>query len=290
MAVLLIGGTGKTGLHLAKKLGDANIPFLLTSRKGEAGAPAGIPATEFDWLRKDTYDTPFQYTFPDNEKIKAIYLIAPDGTGEPAEFLNPFIDLARQKHGVNRFVLLTGTIYGKGDPDVGKVWQHLDDIGTEYSVLRATWFMDNFAQWEHLNTIRKESKIYTSCGDGKTPFISTADIAAVAFRCLTDAGAPLNDIFVFGAELLTHDDVAEKLSEALGRKITHVRLTEEETLKRYQSLGMSEADAKFMTWLETNTAAGAEERMDDAVERITGRLPMTFDTWAEANKKCWESD
>ncbi|KAJ7215186.1 hypothetical protein C8J57DRAFT_1396959 [Mycena rebaudengoi] len=288
MAILLTGGTGKTGLRLARLLGDASIPFLLASRKGQAGAPPGTTTVKFDWFRKDTYDTPFQHTFPNNEKIEAVYLIAPEGTEEPADFVNPFIDLALQKYGVKRFVLLTGTIYEKGGPDVGKVWQHLDDIKAEYSLLRATWFMDNFSEWEHLYTIQSESKIYTCCGDGKTPFISTADIAAVAFHCLTHDQAPSNEIFVFGPELLTHDDVAAKLSKALGRTITHVRLTEEETVKRYQDLGMSESAAQFMTWLETSTAAGAEERMDDAVERITGRPPATFDAWAEENKKLWD--
>ena len=47
MAILLTGGTGKTSTHLAKLLQDANIPFLLTSRKGQAGVPSGMEAVKF---------------------------------------------------------------------------------------------------------------------------------------------------------------------------------------------------------------------------------------------------
>jgi len=47
MAILLTGGTGKTSTRLAKILQDANIPFLLTSRKGQAGAPSGMEAVKF---------------------------------------------------------------------------------------------------------------------------------------------------------------------------------------------------------------------------------------------------
>jgi hypothetical protein len=47
MAILLTGGTGKTSSRLAKLLQDAKIPFLLTSRKGQAGAPSGMEAVKF---------------------------------------------------------------------------------------------------------------------------------------------------------------------------------------------------------------------------------------------------
>lgn len=55
--------------------------------------------------------------------------------------MTAFIDHAFKKHGVKRFVLLGGSSVEKGGRLVGKVWQHLVDIGAEYCVLRATWFM-----------------------------------------------------------------------------------------------------------------------------------------------------
>ena len=57
-------------------------------------------------------------------------------------------------------------------------------------------------------SIEKEGKIYTSCEDGKIPFISAGDIAAVAYRSLVDEKAP-NDLYrILGPELLTYDEVS----------------------------------------------------------------------------------
>jgi uncharacterized protein YbjT (DUF2867 family) len=52
-----------------------------------------------------------------------------------------FVDIAI-KHGVKRVVMLTGSETERnGGIYSGSVWQHLEDSGVEYCVLRATWFM-----------------------------------------------------------------------------------------------------------------------------------------------------
>ena len=68
-------------------------------------------------------------------------------------------------------------------------------------------YAENFSTRHHLMTIQKEGKIYSACGDGKAAFISTTDIAAVAFRALTDEKTHNTDYAIGGAELLTHDEV-----------------------------------------------------------------------------------
>lgn len=143
MAVLLTGGTGKTSVRLARLLQDANIPFLLASRRAEDTAPSGMPAVKFDWLDSSTFKNPFQYKFPDAEGFRAIYLVGPI-LDDPATPMNAFIDYAVKEHGVKRFVLLGGSPDEIGGPHLGKVWQHLVELGVEYCVLRATWFMGTF--------------------------------------------------------------------------------------------------------------------------------------------------
>lgn len=140
MAILLTGGTGKTSTHLANFLQDAKIPFLLASRKGEAGAPSGMHAVKFDWLDSSTYDSPFQHASLNGESISAIYLISP-GVPDPVPSMTAFIDVAVKKYGVKRFVLLGGSTSEQDGLHVGKVWQHLVDLGVGYCVLRPTWFM-----------------------------------------------------------------------------------------------------------------------------------------------------
>ena len=102
-----------------------------------------MQAVKFDWLDSSTYDNPFDHKFPNGESISAIYLIAPEAA-DPVSPMVAFVDLAVKKHSVKRFVLLSGSSVEKGGYYVGKLWQHLDKIGVEYCVLRATWFMGVF--------------------------------------------------------------------------------------------------------------------------------------------------
>ena len=142
MAIFLTGGTGNTANPLAHLLQDANIPFLIGSRRGAAAAPAGMVATKFDWLDPSTFPNPFQYNFPGGQRISAIYLVLP-GIIDPGP-ANTFIDYAFKTHHVKRFVLLAGATVQPGGPAYGQIWQHLLDLGVEYCVLRPTWFMGTY--------------------------------------------------------------------------------------------------------------------------------------------------
>lgn len=141
MAIILTGGTGKTALPLARFLQDAKIKFLLASRRGEAAAPSGVEATKFDWNDPSTFENPFQHEALEGESISAIYLVSPESPLDPTSVMTTFIDIAVNKYGVKRFVLLGGSSTEIGGPHVGKVWQHLVEIGVDCCVLRPTWFM-----------------------------------------------------------------------------------------------------------------------------------------------------
>jgi festuclavine dehydrogenase len=67
--------------------------------------------------------------------------------------------------------------------------------------------VENFSEWMHLDTIRNEGKIYTACGNGRTAFVSSKDIAEVVIRCLIDEKHHPEKVNVVGPELLTYDQV-----------------------------------------------------------------------------------
>ena len=144
MAIILTGGAGNTALNIARSLQEAKIKFLLASRRGQSAAPSGMHATKFDWLDPSTFDNPFQHKALDGESVSAVYLVWPETLPEPGPPMTAFIDRAVNKYGVKRFVLLGGTGVEMGGVYVGKVWQHLVEIGTEFCVLLPTWFMGVF--------------------------------------------------------------------------------------------------------------------------------------------------
>ena len=144
MAILLTGGTGKTSTRIAKFLQDANVPYVIASRKATTSVD-GAPAVKFDWLDSSTFSNPFTHKFPNGEVISTVYLLAPPSTSDPVSVMNEFVDLAHQQYGVKRFVLMAGGGTEPGGYHVGKVWQHLLDLKVEYCVLRPTWFMGTWA-------------------------------------------------------------------------------------------------------------------------------------------------
>ncbi|KFZ00293.1 hypothetical protein V500_01106 [Pseudogymnoascus sp. VKM F-4518 (FW-2643)] len=288
MRVLLTGGTGKTSVRLARFLQNENIPFLLASRRGLSAAPSGMPAVKFDWLDQSTWKEPFQYRFAEGGTISAIYLMEPL-VAEPWKPMNEFIDYARTEYGVGRFVLVAGSSAEPSQPGMGMVWQHFLDTGVDYCVLRPSWFMENLSDEVLSTVIRDQSKIYTACGEGKIPFVSAIDIAAVAFRAITDPQSHNCDHRVLGPALLTYDEVAEKLSAVLGRPIEHVKLSEAQRYEGLVSVGVSDYYAQFLTNLEIAASTGFETRMNAAVEKVTGRPPRTLDLFAHENRGAWQS-
>lgn len=82
--------------------------------------------------------------------------------------------------------------------------------------------------------------------------------------------------------------IAAKLSSGLGREVVHVKLTEEQRTQKFLKFGMPEHYANFLTFLEASAARGEEERMNDAVERVTGRPPQKFDSFVQQNKAVWQ--
>ena len=89
--------------------------------------------------------------------------------------------------------------------------------------------------------------------------------------------------------LLMLSQLAEKLSKGLGRKIENIKLTKEESAQRWSQVNYApEPRAQFMATLESLTADKREERMNDVVEKVTGRPPQTFDVFVQENKSVWD--
>lgn len=176
-------------------------------------------------------------------------------------------------------------VYGLVTGDPCRKFYLVEDMGLMFP----RW-PENLTENGPRQLIRDQGKIYTACGQGKIPFVSATDIAAVAYRALTDSDSHNCDHRVLGPELLTYDDIAEKLSRALGRKIEHVKLSGESRYQGLVSAGVSEYYAAFLTKLEVAASTGFETRENDEVEKVTGRPPRSFDLFAQQNRSAWVGD
>ncbi|KAK3394229.1 hypothetical protein B0H63DRAFT_517369 [Podospora didyma] len=247
----------------------------------------------FDWNDKHTWSNAFAAAASgsrDGSGIKAVFLIAPPII-DSAPVMMEFIDFARER-GVRRFVLLSASAIEAGGPAMGKVHAYLRELGTrgevDWAVLRPSWFQQNFAeQPNHVKSIKEENKIYSATSDAKIPWVSADDIAAVAAHVLMTPEPPNTEYLVLGPELLSYSEIADILTDVLGRKIVHVDMSSNDLEKRHQSFGMSAEYAKTLSALDTAIKFGSENRTNDVILTLTGLAPKRFRQYAESHKDVW---
>ncbi|KAF8805895.1 NAD(P)-binding protein [Phlegmacium glaucopus] len=278
MTILVTGGTGKTGLILSRLLKEGNHSVLITSRSGTAPSP--YKAVKFDWLDDKTFENPFKA----DSSIDRVYLVMPSVVDQLTT-VKPFIDLAISK-GVKRFVLLSASVVDNGSPLMGKVHKYLVDVKVDYAVLRPTWFMENFGTL-YYPSIREQNEASGVAKDGRVPFVSVDDIAQAAYDALVSKISPNKGYYIVGPELFSYDQVAELLTEILGRKITYRRISVDELKKAYIGFGLDAEYAEYLVDFEAAIAKGDEEDAFNADEnkRVVGK--HTLREYFEANKDTW---
>lgn len=273
--VLVTGATGKTGRRLVAALRKQGTPALAASRQPGPGRVG------FDWTDRGTWADALPGAV-------SVYLVAPSGIGDPASLVIEFIEAALARD-ARRFVLLSASLLEPGGPAMGQVHQWLATSGTEWAVLRPSWFMQNLSEGPHQATIRDERVIYSAAGDGRIPFISADDIAQAAAMALTAEQAPNADFVLTGAEPLAYDQVAERISTAIGSIVTHVPLTAEQLTARHVAHGLDETHAQILAFMDLAVAGGVEDRTTPDLHRLIARPAVSFSTFVTDNVPAWSA-
>ena len=207
-AVLVIGGTGTTGSRVAAMLRDRGATVRIATRK-----PSSPDHVLFDWADPATHG-------PALASVDSIYLVSPIGVAEPVPIVEPFLNLARGA-GARRAVLLSSSAVSE-DSGLGALHRTVRTVMPEWTVLRPSWFMQNFLG-EHLlaSGIRDHGEIVTATGDGRVAFIDATDIAAVATHALLDPLPHNTEHVLTGPEALSYTEAAAIISEITGQPVRH---------------------------------------------------------------------
>ncbi|MFD3911832.1 NAD(P)H-binding protein [Streptomyces sp. NPDC058603] len=273
---LVIGATGTTGSRTAAQLTAAGHRVRAAGRR--ATPVPGAEPVPFDWYAPATHAAAL-------DGADRVYLIPPLGDSDPATVMLPFLRQARGA-GVHRAVLLSSSAIPKGGPAVGAVHQALPDLFEQWAVLRPSWFMQNFTGTHaHAVSIREDGIIRTATGSGRVGFVDAEDIAAVAVHALTDEHAPNTDLVLTGPEALSYDDIAAITTEVTGRPVVHRRLSYEHMRDQLAALIPVEF-ATMLADMDRAIAEGAENRVTDTVQRLTGRPARGFRAFLESETRC----
>jgi uncharacterized protein YbjT (DUF2867 family) len=257
---LVLGGTGKTGRRVTERLSALGVPVRIGSRSGEP---------PFDWEKPDTWA-------PALRGVRSVYVSYYPDLAVPGavEVVGSFASLA-VKEGVPRLVLLAG----RGEAESELAEQAVQDSGADLTIVRATWFMQNFSEDYMIEHILAGA-IALPAGDTPEPFVDADDIADVAVAALTD-DKHVGELYeLTGPRLLTFGEAAEEISNATGRDIPYVPVSLEEHAAVAAEQGVPVEVIDLLTYLFSEVLDGRNAHVTDGVQRALGREPRDFHEFA----------
>ena len=259
--ILVIGATGKTGARVAAKLERKGLPVRRGARRSE---------TPFDWDNPQTWAPILRGV------SKAYVTYFPDLAFPGAvEKLEAFTNVAKDA-GLEHMVLLSG----RGEHFAGLGEEVVRNSGLGFTIVRSAWFAQNFSEG-YLRDPILGGALPMPGGDVAEPIIDIDDIADVVVAALTEDGHMGERYEVTGPRLMTFAEMAEVLSNALGRPIQHVPITFEDFHANVAAAG-DEFVADVFTKIARETLDGRNAHIADGVERALGRKPRDFAQFAQS--------
>jgi uncharacterized protein YbjT (DUF2867 family) len=281
--ILVTGATGNVGAEVIRYLADrgaaANTVAAVTTPERHIDLPDGARSRVFRFDDSTTFPAAFA-------GIDRLFLIRPPQIADVEQYLVPVIAYARTA-GVRHIVFLSllGVENNKVVPHY-KVEQHLLAAGVPYTFLRPGFYMQNLST-THRQEILEDDEICVPVGNARTSFIDVRDIGAVAARVLTEEGHENTAYSLTGPEALTYAQVAEMLSEVLGRRIRYTRPSSLRFYIRARRRGTPRKFALVMVALYTATRFGSGARVTDEVDRLLGRPPLSMRRFVEDYAEVW---
>ena len=258
---LVLGGTGKTGRRVAKRLEARGLPVRVGSRSGEP---------PFDWEDRTTWA-------PALRGVESVYVtyypdLAVPGAVAAVRLFSSLAVGAR----VRRLVLLSG----RGEPEAERAELALQEVvdaraGAEWTILRSTWFMQNFSEDYMLEHVLS-GEIRLPAGDVPTPFLDADDIADVAVAALTDEGHAGQLYELTGPRSLTFAEAAAEIAAATGHEVRYVPVSLEEHAAEAAEHGVPAEVVELLTYLFDEVVDGRNADTTDGVRRALGREGRDF--------------
>ena len=264
--ILVIGGTGKTGRRVVEKLSQQN-------QKVRIGTRSTDPA--FDWNDPSTYANALM------GMDKAYIVYYPDLAVPGAkEAIQTLVEVAKNE-GLKKVVLLSG----KGEREAELCEQIIIRSGMEYTIVRASWFMQNFSESFFLNPILS-GHVALPKSEAQVPYVHTDDIASVVVEALLNNVHNGQVYQLTGPRTLTFTEVIDTIAKVSGREIKFTPSSLEEYIKTLEKLGVPDDYVWLLNYLFSNVLdAPGNNVVTGDVEKVLGRKPIDFNEYVEETAK-----
>lgn len=273
--ILVTGATGSNGREIVKHLASRNVQVRAMVRdRARAIAVPNVEVVEGDFDRPETLLGALA-------GVERAFLLTNSTERAEAQQL-AFINAAKQS-GVKQIVKLSQFEADANSP--GRFLRYhaaveaaIQASGIAYTFLRPNLFMQGLLNFR--STIATQSTFYAAASDAKVSAVDVRDIAEVAVASLTETGHEGKIYDLTGPQALTHAEMADRLSNALGRQIAFVDVSPEAMHDMLLSVGFPlwQADGLLEEYAHyrRNEAAVVASGVHDAI----GKGPRSFEAFA----------
>jgi len=158
----------------------------------------------------------------------------------------------------------------------------IKDSGIPYTIVRDAWYHDNYMHSMPHNL--QTGKWFTSAGDGKIATISRDD-CALAIASVLAAGISASATYTLtGKQSLTPKEIAAIATEATGKPLDVVPVTDEQLGQGIRGAGLPGFVADMLVSADANTRAGKFDIVTDDFTKLTGKQPQSLKDYFVANK------
>ena len=269
--VLVIGGTGKTGRKVVQRLTALGHEVRIGSRSAE------LP---FDWNDPSGWDRVLQGI--DKMYVTFVPDLAVPGAYEAIKGLTK----KAKKAGLQKMIILSG----KGEKEAERCEQVVAESGVNYTIVRASWFNQNFSESFFLDPILA-GHLAMPKPNVKVPYVDTGDIADVVVTALLDEKHNGKIYEVTGPRLLTFKDIADEISKASGRDIQYSPISMEAYNSMMKQAGLPEDYIWLINYLFNEVLDNeVNSVVSNDVELVLGRKAKDFTDYAKetAATGIWE--
>lgn len=269
---LILGGTGRSGSLLARKLADGGIAVRTAARHGAD--------VRFDW------DDPATHA-PALSGMDRLYLVTPVLRVSYADQVAEFLDLA-EAAGVRHVTFLSTYNADQAPAGIDIAAVEADLAGRSaitHTVVRPAWVMQNFTD-QHLPLI--DGVLTAPSGGGAEAFVDAGDIAAVAAQTLLHPDAHAGARYALtGPQALTFGQIADVIATVTGRPVRYHDVDQEIWIKAALTAGVPSDYALMLRWLTGAIITGHGSTPTGDIEVVTGRAATTFREFAERHVHSW---
>jgi uncharacterized protein YbjT (DUF2867 family) len=277
MPYLITGATGDIGSRVVKMLlqrGERPRLYVRSRAKAEAQFGSGVDIFVGDLSDREALaaalrDVDGVLLVTLGPQIPALDWIAAQASGETGGVhIVKLSSLDVEQH------LAIGAWHEQGEAAIR-------DSGVPFTFVRPTGFMSNLLAWAH--SVREDSVVRSSTGEGRRPFIHSDDIAAVAVHALTTRHYLGKSLAITGPESLTFGEVAERLGSALGKRLRYQVVSDEEAGRRFAATGATFEETRAHVELWRAIREGRLGAVTDGVQQVLFRPPIGLDQWLTEN-------